>query len=246
MAKNDFRARYAGTALGAFWAFFQPLVTLLVYVFVFSVGFKSAPVTGVPYVLWLFCALVPWFFASDVLTGVTDCLRHYAHLIRKTPFDPYLLPAVRAGGAFFAHGVFLALLVAAALASGVRVRLIWVQCLYYSLCALAFSMGLGVLFSALSPFFKDISQTTGILLQVGFWLTPLAWSPDIMGETVQKVLRLNPLYYVTQGYRDSFLSPLWLWERPLWTAYFWAVTAALWAAALWVFGRLRPQFADAL
>ena len=246
MALADFRSRYAGTALGALWAFVQPIVTLLVYVFVFSVGFRSAPVTGVPYVLWLFCAMVPWFFFSDVLTGVTDSLRQYGHLIRKTPFDPYLLPAIRAGGALPAHGVFWGLLLIAAAVSGQKMGIFWLQSLYYSFCALMLSLGLGVLFCALSPFFKDISQTVGILLQVGFWLTPLAWSPQIMSETVQKILRLNPVYYIVQGYRDSFLTPLWVWKRPGWTAYFWGVTALVWILAQGVFKRLRPQFADAL
>ena len=97
-----------------------------------------------------------------------------------------------------------------------------------------------------APYFKDMSQPVGILLQVGFWLTPLAWSPQIMSETVQKILRLNPVYYIVQGYRDSFLTPLWVWKRPGWTAYFWGVTALVWILAQGVFKRLRPQFADAL
>ena len=249
MAWADFRARYAGTALGTLWAVLQPLTTLAVYVFVFSVGFRSAPVQDAPYALWLFCAMTPWFFFSDVLTGVTDALRQYAHLVRKTPFDPWLLPAVRAGGALPAHGVCWLLLAGSALCFGRSPAVLWAQSAYYSLCALAVSMGLGVFFCALSPFLKDVSQAVGILLQLGFWATPLAWSADIMSEGVQKILKLTPMFYVVQGYRDSFrlgTDPAYFWQKPAWSLYFWAVTALLWLGALWTFRKLRPRFADAL
>ena len=53
LAKNDFKAKYAGSALGAVWAFISPVITILIYWFVFQVAFRSAPVGNVPYVLWI-------------------------------------------------------------------------------------------------------------------------------------------------------------------------------------------------
>ena len=67
LAKNDFKTRYAGSYFGTFWAFVQPVVTILVYWFVFSVGFRSnTDELGVPFVLYLVAGIVPWFFFSDV------------------------------------------------------------------------------------------------------------------------------------------------------------------------------------
>ena len=68
LAKNDFKTRYAGSYFGTFWAFVQPVVTILVYWFVFSVGFRSnTDELGVPFVLYLVAGIVPWFFFSDAL-----------------------------------------------------------------------------------------------------------------------------------------------------------------------------------
>ncbi len=246
MAASDFKSRYAGTALGALWAFLQPLVTLLVYVFVFSVGFKSAPVSGVPYVLWLFCGMVPWLFFSEVWSGATSALFSYAPLVKKTRFPVELLPPVRAVSALFVHVIFFALLIATVLFCGEPLSVYALQSLYYSFCAFALSLGLGVLCAAVSPFFKDIVNTVAIILQVGFWVTPVAWSPAIFGEGIVGILKFNPVFYLVQGYRDSFLGGVWFWQRPAWGLYFWLFSAAVWAVAAFLFKRLRPQFADAL
>ena len=69
LSKNDFKTKYAGSYLGIFWAFVQPVVTVLIYWFVFQVGFKSAPVKEVPFILWLVAGIVPWFFFSDMRIG---------------------------------------------------------------------------------------------------------------------------------------------------------------------------------
>lgn len=70
LAKNDFKTRYAGSYLGIVWAFIQPVITILVYWFVFSVGFRSGTGDlGVPFVLYLVAGIVPWFFFQDALIG---------------------------------------------------------------------------------------------------------------------------------------------------------------------------------
>ena len=82
LAKNDFKTRYAGSYFGTFWAFVQPVVTILVYWFVFSVGFRSnTDELGVPFVLYLVAGIVPWFFFSDALSGGTNSLLEYLSLI---------------------------------------------------------------------------------------------------------------------------------------------------------------------
>ena len=69
LAKNDFKAKYAGSFLGVVWAFVQPLVTVLVMWFVFEKGFRSKPVDDVPFILWFVPAYIPWIFFSDMLAS---------------------------------------------------------------------------------------------------------------------------------------------------------------------------------
>ncbi len=85
MAASDFKSRYAGTALGALWAFLQPLVTLLVYVFVFSVGFKSAPVSGCRMFCGSFAGWCPGSFFGGVERGDFGAFS-YARWSKKPAF----------------------------------------------------------------------------------------------------------------------------------------------------------------
>ena len=78
LAKNDFKTRYAGSYFGTIWAFVQPVVTILVYWFVFSVGFRSnTDELGIPFVLYLVAGIVPWFFFSDYFSIVCAWLFCY-------------------------------------------------------------------------------------------------------------------------------------------------------------------------
>ena len=73
LALNDFKKKYINSYLGLFWSFVQPLINIGVYWFVFSVGFKASNIEkGIPFILWLVCGLVPWYYFSDVLNTGTN------------------------------------------------------------------------------------------------------------------------------------------------------------------------------
>ena len=108
LARNDFKTRYAGSYLGTIWAFIQPIVTILVYWFVFAVGFKSTMENvQIPFVLYLVAGIVPWFFFQDALVGGTNALIEYNYLVKKVVFNISVLPIVKIVSALFVHGFFV-------------------------------------------------------------------------------------------------------------------------------------------
>ena len=100
-AWDDFKAKYAGSALGAAWAFLQPVITIVLYWFVFQLGFKSAPVKDFPYILWLASGIVPWFFATEAITNATICFSEYSYLVKKVLFNINILPIVEKSNHLF-------------------------------------------------------------------------------------------------------------------------------------------------
>ena len=108
LAKNDFKTKYAGSYLGIVWAFIQPIVTILVYWFVFSVGLKAGTVSDYPFVLYLVSGIVPWFFFQDALNGGTNALIEYNYLVKKVVFKISILPIVKIISALFVHVFFVA------------------------------------------------------------------------------------------------------------------------------------------
>ncbi len=253
LSVNDFKTKFAGSYLGIVWAFIQPVITILVYWFVFEKGFKPAAIHNaagdqVPYVLWLIAGMVPWFFFSDALSGGTRALLDYSYLVKKVVFQIDALPIVKVISAVFVHLFFVAFAVFLYVLYGYVPDFYTLQIVYYSVGLLLFATGLVYLTSAVVVFFRDLNQVINIVLQVGVWVTPIMWDMEKMeiGTAFKAVLKLNPLYYIVQGYRDALIGKTAFWEKPGQTAYFWAVTLACFWLGSYVFQKLRMHFADVL
>ena len=87
LAKNDIRKKFAGSYFGVIWAFVQPVITVLLYWFVFEKGLNSKATdlrTGIeiPFVLWLMAGLVPWFYFQEAMNGGTGVLVEYSYLVK--------------------------------------------------------------------------------------------------------------------------------------------------------------------
>jgi len=253
LSVNDFKTRFAGSYLGIIWAFVQPVITIFVYWFVFEKGFKPTAVqdpsgTDIPYVLWLMAGLVPWFFFSEALSGGTRALLDYSYLVKKVVFRIDILPIVKVNSALFVHLFFLAFTLVFFALFGYLPDLYSFQILYYSVSMYIFVLALCYLTSALVVFFRDLNQIINIVLQVGVWATPIMWNMDTMdiGPGLKFILKLNPLYYIVVGYRDSLLQKTAFWQRWQMTLYFWAVTICFILLGNYVFRKLRMHFADVL
>lgn len=250
LAKNDFKTKYAGSYLGIIWAFIQPVITVLVYWFVFEVGFRGGSDSlPVPFVLYLVAGIIPWFFFQDGLTGGTNSLLEYSYLVKKVVFNISVLPVVKILSAVFVHLFFIVFITFLYCCYGHFPDLYYLQLLYYLAGLLLLILGLSYLTSAVVVFFRDLSQMISIALQIGIWLTPIMWVAEdklIHYPLLYKILKLNPIYYIVMGYRDAFIYKHWFWERPLWTAYFWCfVIGVLWLGTR-VFKKLRVHFADVI
>ena len=87
-------------------------------------------------------------------------------------------------------------------------------------------------------------QIVNICMQVLFWLTPIVWDFNIMGEAVQKILKLNPVYYVVQGYRDAFVYKEFFWEN--WHKLLRGAALILLLLGRVIFRKMQAHFADVL
>lgn len=247
LAKNDFKTKYAGSYLGIIWAFINPVIVIFLYWFVFSYGLKAgSPVEKVPFILWFMSGLVPWFFFQDALINSTNCMMEYSYLVKKVVFKISVLPIIKILSSLFVHVVFVAFLLVVAMTYGVKPNVIVLQLVYYSLCTFFLVLGISYATSAIVLFFKDLSQIISILLQIGMWMTPIMWSYTIVPEKYQWIVKLNPFFYIVEGYRDTLLLDVWFWERYFQTAYFWIVSLFCFGFGALIFKKLKPHFSDVL
>ena len=248
LSKNDFKTRFAGSYFGIFWAFVQPIVTICLYWFVFSLpGLRGTPVEGeIPFVLRLVAGLVPWFVFSEALTNGTNSLMEYSYLVKKVVFKINVLPVVKVMSASFIHFFFLAVTFVICTCMGYGPSLYLIQLPYYLICMWIFIIALVYATSAIVLFFRDLGQIINIFMQVFMWMTPIMWDEVMIPEKWRWIFHLNPMYYIINGYKESLLNHVWLWQHIDLTMYFWIVTGVLFLIGTTIFRRLQPHFADVL
>ncbi len=244
---NDFKARFAGSFLGVFWAFINPMVTIGVYWFVFGIGLKAGMTDGnIPFVVYLVTGIICWFFFSDTVASASGCFRDYSYLVKKVVFNIRILPTVKMMSNLYTHLFFIVIAFIVCALYGIMPTVRAIQIIYYLFCLIMIVTGITWITSSIQPFFPDMTQIIGVVLQLLMWGSPILWSLSAFPPSYTKYFKLNPLFYIVQGYRDSFLGGGWFFEYPKLTIYFWVWTIAL----LWIGGktyeRLRPHFSDVL
>lgn len=246
MTKRDFRTRYLGSYLGLLWAFIHPLITILVFWFVLEVGFRVKPVDNFPYVLWLMTGMIPWFFFSDCLSGGATSIIDNAFLVKKVVFRVSILPIIKIASALTIHLFFICVIFLMFFAYGYGLTLYQLQVFYYLFAIGFLNLGLAWMTSSLIIFMKDIGQFLAVIIQFGFWVTPIFWPIKMVPEKYQWIIKLNPVYYLIEGYRDCFINQKWFWEHPYLTMYFWCVAILVFICGAFIFRKLRTHFADVL
>lgn len=247
IVKNDFQARFAGSYLGLFWAYVQPVITLCLYWFVFQFGLRAGNVSEHPFILYLMAGLIPWFYFSESWGGASGSLVEYSYLVKKVVFNVNFLPVIKVCSAMFVHLVFVGIVLILSLFYGYGLHPYLLQLLYYMLCNMILVLGLSYITSACTVFFRDMTQIVNIALTIGIWMTPIMWNArSTMGGKLLALFKLNPMYYIVDGFRDSLLEKVWFWEKPVWSIYFWCFAIAVYLLGVKMFNRLKTHFSDVL
>lgn len=245
---NDFRSRYNGSNFGVVWGIIQPIVTIFVYWFAFSIGLRAGDrPDGTPYILWMICGMIPWFYISEVLGSCTNAFLDYSYLVKKVNFRLGFIPIIKAFSAFIFHLVFVVIVTIILNFYGYVADWYYFQLIYYMAAMLFNVIGIGLLTSSITVFFRDLSQIIGIIIQVGFWVIPIVWGKEMMTNAVISfILKLNPVFYIVEGYRETLLTKVSFWAHPFQTIYFWGISAIIFLVGLKMFRKLKGNFADVL
>lgn len=247
LSKKEFKQQYAGSYLGLIWAFVQPVFTIAVMWFVFQFGFKVQPVGDTPFILWLSAGMIPWIFFSEAINQGTNSVVANSYLVKQIVFKVTILPLIKILSTLYIHMFFIFILMFMFVLYGYTPSLYWLQILYFMTFFSFLILGITLVTSSINVFFRDMGQIIAILLQFGFWATPIFWQFDIVPQKYRYLIELNPLVYVIEGYRNSLTQNEWFWNTSNhMTLYYYSVALLLLFLGIVVFKRLRPHFADVL
>lgn len=245
LARQELRRTYAGTAVGMAWALLTPLVPLLCFTAVFSLGLRL-PLGGAPYVLGFAAAYLPWVLISTAIGNGVGSIIDHRYLVKRVRFPLQIISASSIVVQSLPHAVLLALTIAASLSSGYG-RLPQLLLLpYFYACAVVLALGIGLMLSGLAVLVRDVQQILPSFLNVWFWVTPVAWAATALPPRGRTLLALNPASYIVSGYRYALLPKAFAAPTLIEAITFWTIAAGLVVAGGALFRRLRPHFWECL
>ena len=162
-------------------------------------------------------------------------------------FNISILPIIKLVAATFIHVFFAGVLLVVAGIYGYYPTIYTIQIVYYSFCLFVLMLAMSYCTCAITVFFRDLSQIINIGLQVGMWATPILWNIGQIGDDrLVTLVKLNPLVYIVNGYRNAIYGDEWFFEHFYSSTYFWIFTVTLFCVGSLIFKRLKVHFADVL
>jgi lipopolysaccharide transport system permease protein len=248
LTKRDVLGRYRGSMMGLAWSFFNPLIMLAVYTFVFSVVFNARwSVAGedkVNFAIILFVGLIVHGLFAECINRAPTLILSNTNYVKKVVFPLEILPSVALGSALFHAAVSLLVLLIVQLL--VNQQLPWTVVIFPVVLVplLLATLGFAWLLSALAVYVSDIGQSTGIFTMVLMFLSPLFYPVSALPEKYRPWLHLNPLTFIIEESRNVLIFG----RIPNWTGWgvAFVVGLLLSAAGFWWFQKTRKGFADVL
>ena len=248
MANKDLKKQFSGTALGAAWPLIKNIIFVFAYWFTIQIGLKGTTKSiKQPYIVWLVIGLVPWFFIRDTLVPAASSIRKNRYLVTKMVFPTSIISTFRVLSGFISSFMFVAVAIIMCLAHGIYPSIYWLQAIYYALAAFILLVAISFTTSALVVVSRDIEFLLRSVIVLVFWVSPILWPiANIKDPLLSTIVKLNPFFYVIEGFREAILYHKWFWHSPILTLYFWAVVLILMLLGIFIHGKLRDYFADIL
>ena len=248
LAKSDIVKTYRGAALGWSWAIIKPVVTIFVYWFAFAIGLRAGGgVKGYPFFLWLISGIVPWFYMGDMITGGTDAIRKYSFLVTKMKFPISTIPTFVSISKYMINIALLLIVGILFAIFGFAPTIYYLQIPFYIFLTFIFFTSWALFASMLAAISKDFANLVKSFITAVFWLSGILWNSETVKiGWLKKVLVVNPVTFLVNGFRNCFINKIWFWEQPKRLMYFGIITLIMIILSLWIYKRLRKEIPDVL
>ena len=241
LVRRDFRARYKHTSVGLFWSVLNPLFFLLIFYAVFAHGLD---LLETPLLSGIFVAILSWQWVQAGLNQAASSITGNASLIGQPSFPVEALPVVSTITAMLNFAIALPLLAAFMVFEGFSfgVYALWVP----AIVAVQFVMILSISYfvAAVNVTFRDVEQSLPIILQLGYFITPIFYELGSLSGGIKSLVFLNPVTHLVEAYRAALLRD----EPPDWQMLILmlAASAIVLALALTYFRAARSRFLEEL
>jgi lipopolysaccharide transport system permease protein len=248
LAWRDVLVRYKQTVIGVLWAVLRPLLTMVVFTFVFS-RVAKLPAEGMPYPVMVFGAMLPWQLFAQSLTEGSTSLINNTNLISKVYFPRLIVPASSVIVSFVDFAISMVLL--AVLMAIYHVWPGWTLLTLpvFTALALLASAGAGIWLAALNVKYRDFRYIVPFIVQFGLYISPVGFSSSVVlekfGPKVFMLYSLNPMVGVIDGFRWAISGGHTAFPTQSLELSFIGIAIVL-ASGIWYFRKTERTFADVI
>ena len=244
MVWRDVKVKYKQTLLGMAWAVIQPIMTMLVFTFVFGSVAKVAT-DGIPYPIFSFAALLPWGLFEVALNQGSRSLVAHNNMVTKIYFPRLILPmsSVFAGLVDFVIAFVILIVLMFYYRMAPAYELIWTLP-FFILLAIVTALGVALWLSAINVRYRDVNQALPFLTRFWLFVTPIAYSSDIISGKWQYLYYLNPMAGVVDGFRWALLGTGVGPGPTLWVST--GISILILISGLFYFRSMEKTFADTI
>jgi len=246
LTKRDFKTKYTENFFGLTWAILEPLAMMLIMWLVFTKFFSTGKVLEYPFYLYMFTGLVAFDFFNNALNQGTRSIRDFSFLVKQVNFRIAILPMIYILSELIIQLLVLLIVVGFCLFNKIYPTIYWLQIIYFIFAACFLLTGITWLTSSVLLFFPDIYYIISIVMRALFFMSPIFWVPSAIPNKFMLFVKLNPIFYLVEGYRMCFLYNKPFWSDPNGTLYFWVISGMVFLLGIFTFKKLRPHFADVI
>ncbi|HLE89588.1 MAG TPA: ABC transporter permease [Anaerolineales bacterium] len=248
MIWRDIKVRYKQTMLGAAWAIIQPVMTMIVFNFVF-VTVAKVPTDGIPYPIFAFTALLPWGLFVTALNQASRSLTSNHNMITKIYFPRLILPvsSVLAGLVDFAIAFVILIVLMIYFKVAPAWNVLWALPLFL-LLAIVTALGVALWLSAINVKYRDVNYALPFITQFWLFVTPVAYSSKVISENLSEkwllIYSLNPMAGVVNGFRWALLGAGNGPDAALWISV--GISLLVLISGIFYFRNMEKTFADTI
>ena len=244
----ELKSTNSNTYLGILWEIINPMIQISIYWFVFGYGIRGGEaIEGMPYLQWMLAGIVVWFFVNPAILQGSKSIYTRIKIVSKLDFPMSVIPTYVIISKFYHHVILSAIIIIILQFYHFSISLYLIQLPYYMFATIALLVSITLITSTLSTIVRDVQMVVQAVMRVLLYLSPILWTPNGLPELIQMVMKINPLYYVVEGYRASLLGTSWYFIESLnYTLYFWGFVLFSFLLGSIIHIKFRDRFVDFL
>lgn len=247
----EIKSKNKNNYLGMAWEIINPSIQILIYWFVFGTIRKREPVEiasmEVPFILWLLSAFILWIFFYQSTIDGSRSIYSRLRMLSKMNFPMSVIPNFVIFSKLYIHLFMLVIAIVIFQLSGYFISVYYLQLIYFMFATICMLFAISLITSTLSTIIRDVHMLLNATLRMFLYVSGILWPLSMLGGRLETLMKLNPLYYLIEGYRAAFFGTEWYfithWH---YTLYFWIIVIVLFLFGSALHYKFRRHFIDYL